>query len=78
MSIAKKFAIRQSMKLEARADAFNLFNHPQFTGLPISALGNAATNLPGFLMVANPQFNNMRGFVTANPRTIQLAVHVTF
>jgi hypothetical protein len=78
MSIAKRFAIRHSVKLEARADAYNLFNHPQFTGLPISSLGNGYSNVPGFLMVANPQFNNMRGFVSANPRTIQLAVHVTF
>jgi len=78
MSIAKKFAIRHSMKLEARADAYNLFNHPQFTGLPIASLGNGLSNVPGFLMVANPQFSNMRGYASAHLRTIQLAVHVTF
>jgi hypothetical protein len=78
LSIVKKFAIRHTVKLEARGDAFNLLNHPQFTGLPISTIGNASSNIPGFLLVSNPQFNNLRGWVSANPRTIQLALHVTF
>jgi hypothetical protein len=78
LSIVKKFAIGHTVKLEARGDAFNLFNRPQFTGLPISTLGNGSSNIPGFLLVSNPQFNNLRGFVSANPRTIQLALHVSF
>ena len=34
MSFFKVFRIRENLKLEYRLDAFNIFNHPQFTGVP--------------------------------------------
>src|SRR5262249_35831191 len=36
LSVVKRFLIHDRAKIEARGDAFNVFNHPQFTGLPVS------------------------------------------
>jgi hypothetical protein len=40
MSLFKNFVIREQMRFEFRAEAFNIFNHPQF-GLPNANIGNA-------------------------------------
>ena len=40
MSLFKNFVIRDQMRFEFRAEAFNVFNHPQF-GLPNASIGNA-------------------------------------
>jgi hypothetical protein len=34
MSLFKVFRIKENLKLEYRWEAFNVFNHPQFTGVP--------------------------------------------
>ena len=40
MSLFKNFVIRDQVRFELRAEAFNVFNHPQF-GQPNSSIGNA-------------------------------------
>jgi hypothetical protein len=40
MSLFKNFVIREQTRVEFRAEAFNVFNHPQF-GLPNQNIGNA-------------------------------------
>lgn len=40
MSLFKSFAIHEETRFEFRAEAFNIFNHPQF-GLPNPNIGNA-------------------------------------
>ncbi len=40
MSLFKNFVIREQTRFEFRAEAFNVFNHPQF-GLPNPNIGNA-------------------------------------
>jgi hypothetical protein len=77
MSVVKRFTAPDSMKIEFRADWYNLFNHPQFTGLPISTLGFGLQS-PDFLVVGNPQFANFRNAVSSNPRTVQLALRLIF
>jgi hypothetical protein len=34
MSIFKVFRVRENLRLEYRLDAFNVFNHPQFSEIP--------------------------------------------
>lgn len=34
MSFFKIFRVRENLRLEYRLEAFNIFNHPQFTGIP--------------------------------------------
>jgi len=78
MAVVKRFTAPDRAKLELRADAFNLFNHAQFTGMPVSTLGAGSSMTPNFLLVSNPQFKNVRGSLSGNPRTIQLALRVIF
>jgi hypothetical protein len=47
MSFFKVFRIRENIRLEYRLDAFNVFNHPQFTGIPARDVLN--TGAGGFL-----------------------------
>lgn len=89
LSIQKSFAIRESMKLDLRADAFNFFNHTQFSGI------NSTVNFDRLPTAANPTFkvtnlpfkpdgteNNRNGFGTVSgardPRIMQLVVRFLF
>jgi hypothetical protein len=42
MAMFKHFAIKESMAVEFRAEAFNVFNHPEWSGF---ATGFGAANL---------------------------------
>lgn len=63
VGLARTLAMRESLGLEFRAEAFNLFNTPQF-GLPNSTLGVATTGV--ISTVVNPQ------------RELQLALRLSF
>jgi hypothetical protein len=55
--------VRETMRLEFRAEAFNLFNHPQF-GLPGTTIGNPGAGIMSSTSVAN--------------RIVQMALRLTF
>jgi hypothetical protein len=80
LSFVKRFTVKDRAKIEARGDAFNVFNQTQFTGLPVSTLGPGMGMMmtPSYLLSSNPEFNNIRGALSSNPRTIQLALRVIF
>ena len=78
LSIVKRFSVPEHLKVEVRGDAYNLLNHPQFTGMPISTLGTAVHTTPSFLVPDSTLFNNIRGTLSGNPRVIQLALRVLF
>ncbi|MBI3209660.1 MAG: carboxypeptidase regulatory-like domain-containing protein [Candidatus Solibacter usitatus] len=84
LSVQKQFAVTESVKLQLRADAFNVFNQTQFSGingtLNISALtGGRITNL---YQNADGSINNKNGFGTVSnardPRIMQLGVRIQF
>jgi hypothetical protein len=80
LALVKRFSIPDRAKIEIRGDGFNLFNRRQLTGLPVTTLGSGLgfAGTPSFLLVSNPQFNNIRGALSSNPRTFQLALRVMF
>jgi hypothetical protein len=63
MSLFKNFVIREQMRFEFRAEAFNVFNHPQF-GLPNQNIGNA-------------QVGSITSTV-GNPRQLQMGLRFQF
>ena len=63
MSLFKNFVIREQTRFEFRAEAFNIFNHPQF-GLPNPNIGNA-------------QAGAITSTV-GNPRQLQMALRFQF
>ena len=63
MSLFKDFPIREQIKLQFRAEAFNIFNTPQF-GQPNGSIGNAQA----------PVISSTIG----NPRQLQVALRFAF
>jgi hypothetical protein len=63
MSLFKNFVIREQTRFEFRAEAFNVFNHPQF-GLPNQNIGNAQVG----------QITSTVG----NPRQLQMGLRFQF
>jgi hypothetical protein len=85
LSVQKTFQIRESTRLQLRADAFNVFNHTQFSGINSTANFAQLTNptiqnLPS----VNPDgsLKNKDGFGTVSgardPRIMQLVVRFVF
>jgi hypothetical protein len=62
-SLFKDFAITEQVKLQFRAEAFNLFNHPQF-GQPNATIGTG----PAGTITS----------IVGNPRQLQLALRIQF
>jgi hypothetical protein len=62
-SLFKDFVIKEGTKLQFRAEAFNLFNTPQF-GLPNATIGNAQAGIISSTV--------------GNPRQLQLALRLEF
>jgi hypothetical protein len=46
LSLVREFHFRERFRFQFRAEAFNLFNHPNL-GLPNNAIGNAAVGIIG-------------------------------
>ena len=63
MSLFKNFVIHEQTRFEFRAEAFNVFNHPQF-GLPNASIGNAQVG----------QITSTVG----NPRQLQMGLRFQF
>ena len=63
LALMKKFPIRETMNLQFRFEAFNIFNHPQF-GYPNPNVGNSQVG----------QITSIVG----NPRNLQASLHFEF
>jgi hypothetical protein len=70
LSLGKTFAIWEQVRLQIRADANNIFNHPSF-GLPANQL---TVNSSGTINTGTSTINS----VTVPSRTMQLGARVTF
>ena len=77
LSIGRKFSITERVNLRFRADAFNLFNHPNFTN-PFAYIGFG----PSFLRSQFTLNNGLGGlnslFQEGGPRSLQLSLRLAF
>ena len=75
-SLAKEFPIKERMRLRFEADAFNMFNHPDF-----DAPNNDVTFFPGFSPPPSFPPEGSLGVIQhtlGSPRFLQLQLHLTF
>jgi hypothetical protein len=70
LALFKEFPVRESMRFQLRADAYNAFNHTQFSALDTTARFDASGN----------QVNQDFGAFTAAraPRTMQISLRFSF
>ncbi len=76
MSLAKEFSLNERVKLRFNADAFNIFNHPDF-----DAPNNNVVFFPNYSAppVFPPQGSlGVIQHTVGSPRFLQLALHLTF
>ena len=84
LSLQKTFAVSERFSIQFRLDAFNAFNHPQFTGINSNIQyksftgGNGLTNIGN---LADPA-NNQNGFGSVSgardPRILQTMIRIVF
>jgi hypothetical protein len=85
LAVRRQFSLSERLKLQLRAESFNLFNHPNF--------GDPGANFNGTNVLTNPQFGqsiNMLGrslsgggglnplYQVGGPRSFQLALRMLF
>jgi hypothetical protein len=84
MSLQKQFTIKERLKLQLRGDAFNVFNHTQFTGVNATVNYASLTNWTptNLYLKADGTVNNINGFGTVSgardPRIMQLVMRFEF
>jgi hypothetical protein len=84
MSLQKQFAFKERVRLQLRADAFNVFNHSQFSGVNATINYSGLTNPVPTNLYLKPDgtVNNINGFGTVNgardPRIMQLVMRLQF
>jgi hypothetical protein len=77
LSISRKFPLPEKFNLQFRADAFNVFNHPNFTN-PSGAFDFGATGLRSTLMLNQGLQGLNPLFQEGGPRSLQLSLRLTF
>ena len=84
ISLQKEFAFKERARLQLRGDAFNAFNHTQFSGINSTLNISSLTNGTFTNLYKNPDgsINNKNGFGTVSgardPRIMQLGVRLQF
>jgi hypothetical protein len=79
LNIAKTFKINERLKLQFNAQAYNLFNHPQFTpGFPddVAPVGYTASRT--IVQPQDPAFNQDQNFFPSHARFLQLGFKFQF
>ena len=81
VAAAKKFTFVERVTLELRAEAYNLLNNRQTTGVGVHGFLPPSAGLlltPSQLIPGSTNFGQTGSLFSANPRTLQLALRVTF
>lgn len=77
LSVSRKFSLTERVGLQFRADAFNLFNHPNFANPP-AYVGVGATYLESQHMLNQALGGLNPLFQEGGPRSLQLSLRLTF
>jgi hypothetical protein len=77
-SLAKGFGIRDRWKIEFRGDAFNLFNHAQYTPGELSNIGLPQSTTLNYLIPGTPQFASAQTVFPSHARVVQVSAKVVF
>ena len=86
LTLARKVNVGERVRVEFAARAFNVFNHPQYTGGYLSDV-SPFSYIPGTLSAAiaratlipsDPSFGDWREAFSSNPRTMLLSLKLTF
>jgi hypothetical protein len=76
LAVRRDFPIREGLRLHFRAEAFNVFNHPNFgtinAGFGQSTFGQATSTLASSLGILNPLYQQ------GGPRSMQFALKLAF
>jgi len=76
MAVRRDFPIYETLKLQFRAEAFNIFNHPNFGNINSSlgqkTFGQATATLANSLGILSPLYQ------MGGPRSMQFALKLVF
>jgi hypothetical protein len=79
VQLAKNFFISERMKLQLRAEYFNVLNHPNFAPESISTgTVNSTDQISSFDKLSSNSFGTFRAGQAGDPRIAQLAVKIFF
>jgi len=87
LTAMKRFSINERFRMEFSVRAFNLFNHPQYTGgylddvapAPAGGQGSSVADLERSALEPNSSvFQQYKQTFTSNPRQLQLTVKLIF
>jgi hypothetical protein len=77
LSLARQFSLTDRMHLQFRTDAFNLFNHPNFTN-PLALIGSDPRYLESQSMLNQGLGGLNPLFQEGGPRSLQLSLKLSF
>jgi hypothetical protein len=79
MSVAKNISITERLKIQLRAEYFNIFNHPNFAPESVSTgTVNSTDNIASFDKLSSNSFGTFRAGQAADPRVAQMAIKLFF
>jgi len=79
LSLKKRFNFTERWAFDIGVQAYNAFNHPQWTGGSVDDVGvNGFTGARNDLVPSDPLFGNFTQFYSSNSRVVQLFAHITF
>ncbi len=80
MTASKRINLTERFNIQFQVQAFNLFNHAQYVGgylNDVASIGFTGVER-NMLIPTNPDFNKPQTVFSSNPRTLQLALKLSF
>ena len=79
LALKKRFSFGERYSFDIGAEAYNVFNHPQFTGgFTNDVASNGFTGARNDLTPGDPLFGRFDQFYSSNSRIVQVFAHINF